>query len=347
MNTSGDGEISWPEGITIEPDGIAYVASTGTHTVQKYDASTGAYLGAVTSSQLIGPKAVRFGPEDGLMYVASSGNNRILRFDSNGNFVDDFVPAGSGGMDDPYRIEFGPDGDLYVSALGCSKILRFGSESEAVFTASLSTTSSLPVTVDFLTADGPDPDGAEAGSDYTSTTGMITFPPGIAERTVLVPILNDSDPEATETFTVSLDNAIGGVVGDGQGIGTIVDDDGNQPPADVLYVYDIRFESTRANRDWRAVFEIRSDSDGDGEGTAADDVAAGVWIRVEFDGAIYEGTTDADGVFRTSWIKNLSSGDHEAEVVDLVLENYDWIPLTLDLEGDSDGDGLPDNILSR
>lgn len=89
--------------------------------------------------------------------------------------------------------------------------------------------------------------------------------------------------------------------------------------ANTLYVYDIRFESKRGNKDWRAVFEIRSDSDADGEATAADDVAAGVWIRVEFDGEIYEGTTDSDGVFRTSWIKGLGSGDYQAEVVDLIL----------------------------
>jgi hypothetical protein len=114
-----------------------------------------------------------------------------------------------------------------------------------------------------------------------------------------------------------------------------------------LYVYDIRFESKRGGKDWRAVFEIRSDSNGDGQGSSADAVAPGVEITVEFAGQIYTGTTDADGVFRTSWIKNLSSGEHYAEVADLVLANYFWDPLSLDLEGDSDGDGLPDDMLTQ
>ena len=41
----------------------------------------------------------------------------------------------------------------------------------------------------------------------------------------------------------------------------------------------------------------------------------------------------ADGVFRTAWIKDLSSGDHYAHVVDLMMANYYWNRL-LDLEDD-------------
>jgi hypothetical protein len=114
-----------------------------------------------------------------------------------------------------------------------------------------------------------------------------------------------------------------------------------------LYVYDIRFESKRGNKDWRAVFEIRSDSNNDGVGGPTDEVAEGVEITVEFAGQSYTGFTDSDGVFRCGWIKDLGSGSHYAEVVDLVLTGFVWDPLTLDLEDDSDGDGLPDDILLR
>ena len=61
-----------------------------------------------------------------------------MRFNTYGNYVDDYVPAGTGGMDYPYRVHFGPDGDLYVTAIPATQILRFGSESEAIFTVSLS-----------------------------------------------------------------------------------------------------------------------------------------------------------------------------------------------------------------
>ena len=108
-----------------------------------------------------------------------------------------------------------------------------------------------------------------------------------------------------------------------------------------LYVYDIRFES--AWRGWlqRAVFEIRSDSNHDGQGSAADHVAAGVAITIEFAGQTYSGVTDSNGIFRTNWTWNPGSGTY-AEVVDLALTDYSWDPLSLDLEDDSDGDGLPD-----
>jgi hypothetical protein len=111
-----------------------------------------------------------------------------------------------------------------------------------------------------------------------------------------------------------------------------------------IYVYDIRFESTRGDRDWRAVFEIHSDENGTGPGD--DNGLAGVAITVEFSGQTYTGTTDADGIFRTGWIKNLHSGTHYAEVVDLAMANYYW-DLLMDLEDDTDGDGLPDDVLVR
>ncbi len=39
-------------------------------------------------------------------------------------YLDTFVTTGSGGLDNPHGITFGPDGNLYVSSAG-SKILRY------------------------------------------------------------------------------------------------------------------------------------------------------------------------------------------------------------------------------
>jgi VCBS repeat-containing protein len=114
--------------------------------------------------------------------------------------------------------------------------------------------------------------------------------------------------------------------------------------ANALFVYDIRFESVWFGWYQRAVFEIRSDSNGDGQGSAADDAAAGVEITVEFNGHTYTGTTDSNGIFRTSWNRGAGSGTY-GEVVDLALADYSWDPLSLDLENDSNDNGLPDAIL--
>ena len=104
----------------------------------------------------------------------------------------------------------------------------------------------------------------------------------------------------------------GASIADFEGEATIVDNDGTSPNA--LNVSDISFDSKRGGKDWRAVFQIRSDSDADGQASASDDVAAGVTITVEFNGQTYTGTTDFNGIFRTSWNNNLADGDYYANL---------------------------------
>ena len=91
----------------------------------------------------------------------------------------------------------------------------------AVFTVTLSATSTQVITVDYATADGT----AKAGSDYTATSGTLTFPAGTVTRTISVATLGDALSEATEAFSVILTGANGALVTDGGGTGTIVDDD--------------------------------------------------------------------------------------------------------------------------
>jgi Calx-beta domain/K319L-like, PKD domain len=93
------------------------------------------------------------------------------------------------------------------------------------FTVSLSAAAAEPVTVDFATADGT----ATAPSDYTSTSGTVTFAPGVTSQPVTVQVNGDTDVEATETFLVNLSNATGNAtIADAQGRGAILNDDG--PP---------------------------------------------------------------------------------------------------------------------
>jgi hypothetical protein len=51
-----------------------------------------------------------------------------------------------------------------------------------------------------------------AGVDFVSTGGVLTFAPGIASRTIAVPITNDTTNESAETFTVSLSSPTGGAI---------------------------------------------------------------------------------------------------------------------------------------
>ena len=84
------------------------------------------------------------------------------------------------------------------------------------------------VTVDYTTADGT----AQAGVDYVSTSGTITFPPQATEAGIAVALLPDAIPESDETFRVVLSNPSAGIVlADAEAVGTISDDD-TPPPID-------------------------------------------------------------------------------------------------------------------
>ena len=88
-----------------------------------------------------------------------------------------------------------------------------------VFTVSLSATSSQQVTVDYATADGT----ATAGEDYTATSGTLTFQAGETSKTISVPIIDDTEDDGGETFTLTLSNASGADLGDAEATGTIRD----------------------------------------------------------------------------------------------------------------------------
>lgn len=93
---------------------------------------------------------------------------------------------------------------------------------DALHAVTLSAVTGSPVTVDFATADGT----ATAGTDYTATSGTLTFAPGTAVRNVTVSITPETAVEADETYFVNLTNPVGASISDGQGLGTIVNDDG-------------------------------------------------------------------------------------------------------------------------
>jgi hypothetical protein len=79
-------------------------------------------------------------------------------------------------------------------------------DGSATITVQLAQALDVPTTVDYATGDPADT--ATAGSDYTSTSGTLTFPAGVTSQTFQIPILNPAtpDPEDDETVTVKLSN---------------------------------------------------------------------------------------------------------------------------------------------
>jgi uncharacterized repeat protein (TIGR01451 family) len=89
------------------------------------------------------------------------------------------------------------------------------------FNVFLSAASALPVTVSAATANGT----ATAGSDYTATSGTVTFNPGETTKPFSVTVTGDVTAEPDETVLVNLTNPNNATIADNQGVGTIRNDD--------------------------------------------------------------------------------------------------------------------------
>ena len=86
--------------------------------------------------------------------------------------------------------------------------------------------SSSTVTIAFETQDGT----ATAGSDYSATSGTLTFSAGEQSKVVSVPVSGDTVLEPDETFTVKLSSPSGASIADDTGTVTISND---EPQPDV------------------------------------------------------------------------------------------------------------------
>jgi len=90
-----------------------------------------------------------------------------------------------------------------------------------VFNVTLSAASTNDVTVDFATTPGT----ALAGSDYTTTSGTLTFLAGQTTKTITVNVVGDTSVEPNETFNVNLSNPVNAQIGTAIGTGSIINDD--------------------------------------------------------------------------------------------------------------------------
>ena len=95
-----------------------------------------------------------------------------------------------------------------------------GLATSQVYTVSLSTGSSQSITVQYATSNGT----ATSGSDYTSTTGTLTFNAGVTTQTITIPILNNSVNEEDETFSLTLSNPTNALLGSTNSVTTTITD---------------------------------------------------------------------------------------------------------------------------
>ena len=110
------------------------------------------------------------------------------------------------------------------------------------FSVTLSHASSRTVTVDYATSDG----SAQAGSDYTATSGAITFNIGQTSQTVQVAVLTDSDEEGQETLTLTLSNPGQATLADATGAGAILNGESTAPQEDPVVLVTATFSNMPA-----------------------------------------------------------------------------------------------------
>ncbi len=121
-----------------------------------------------------------------------------------------------------------------VSVAGTSSVPegQTGDTTYASVDVTLSPASGLTASVDWSTADG----SAAAGSDYSASSGTVSFAPGETTQTVLIPVTGDNATEGDETFTVDLSAPVEASIGTGSDVVTIVDNDPIPPGSAVLSV---------------------------------------------------------------------------------------------------------------
>lgn len=113
---------SQPAGMKFGPDGNLYISLFGAGVVNKYNPLTGALAGSVLTG-LGGPSGLAF--SGNTVYVADLGGGSVQRANSDGTGQNIIVTPGSGGLQTPKSVTFGPAGALYVSDFFGSAIRKY------------------------------------------------------------------------------------------------------------------------------------------------------------------------------------------------------------------------------
>ena len=93
-----------------------------------------------------------------------------------------------------------------------------GKDANAFLTVSLNNPISQSVSVNYTTT----AINATAGSDYTTTSGTLSFAPNSTFGAISIPILNDDINESLEAFTVNLSNPVNATLGTNANIGEVI-----------------------------------------------------------------------------------------------------------------------------
>jgi Calx-beta domain/ell wall binding domain 2 (CWB2) len=200
-------------GAPSAPATVSYVTGNGTATAPSDYVTTAGLLtfasaGTMPISVPVNGDTTPEGNETFTVTLSNpSSGTTIARATGTGTIVDD-------------------DGNPALSIDDVSVVEGDSGTVDATFTVTLAPAATGSVSVSYATADGT----ATSPSDYLATAGVLSFPAGTKSQSLTVKVNGDTVDEPNEYFLVKLSNPSGAAVADGQGVGTIVDDDGGTQP---------------------------------------------------------------------------------------------------------------------
>jgi Tol biopolymer transport system component len=194
-------DLSTPVGVTVTVD---YTTADGSATAPSdyaTESGTLAFAAGVTAHTITVPIVgdANYEPDEAFTVVLSNPTAGTL---------DHTTATGTITNDDPqYQLNIGD---------------AHGPESKPRLTFPVTITPPSPtaVYVQYQTVDQT----ASSPADYAGAIGVLAIPAGAASAKIVVPIVNDTINEPTETFAVVLSSPVGATITDGTGIGSIADD---------------------------------------------------------------------------------------------------------------------------
>ncbi len=132
-----------PGKMTFGPDGKIYVSQWGAtkNKVVRFNATTGAFIDEFTN--------IAFGPSNamahawdaqGRLYVVGFASKDVKRFDVNGNFIDVFIPTGSGAaqLQGPVELKFDNNNNLFIVDWQASNVKKYNATTGAFISVFIS-----------------------------------------------------------------------------------------------------------------------------------------------------------------------------------------------------------------
>lgn len=162
-------------------------------------------------------------------YSAGSQSSHLAVADFNNDNKDDVVITQFGGESVSVLLN---NGAAALPCLSVNDVTITENDTgtvDAIFTVTLSAPSAQIVKVNhFAIPSTSSASVATRGVDFEDVPGTLSFAPGETTKTFSVPIKGDLIDEFDQLFLVALTTPVNAAIGDGKGVGTILDNDG--PP---------------------------------------------------------------------------------------------------------------------